>query len=62
MTTVRPGIFPIVNDPPTPPEMIELKTYPAVRRAERSGKGASDMGMVKSFFRSSITSRNAGSR
>ena len=35
---------------PTPPEMIELKTYPAVRRAECSGKGASDMGMVKSFF------------
>jgi hypothetical protein len=30
--------------------MIELKTYPAVRRAECSGKGASDMGMVKSFF------------
>jgi hypothetical protein len=35
---------------PTPPGMIELKTYPAVRRAECSGKGASDMGMVKSFF------------
>jgi hypothetical protein len=35
---------------PTPPGMIELKTYPAVRRAEFSGKGASDMGMVKSFF------------
>ncbi len=35
---------------PTPPEMIELKTYPAVRRAELSGKGASDMGMIKSFF------------
>ena len=35
---------------PTPPEMIELKTYPAVRRAECSGKGASDMGMVRSFF------------
>jgi hypothetical protein len=30
--------------------MIELKTYPAVRRAECSGKGASDMGMVRSFF------------
>lgn len=35
---------------PTPPGMIELKTYPDVRRAECSGKGASDMGMVKSFF------------
>lgn len=35
---------------PTPPAMIELKTYPAVRRAECSGKGASDMGLVKSFF------------
>jgi hypothetical protein len=32
------------------PEMIELKTYPAVRRAEFSGTGASDMGMIKSFF------------
>ena len=31
---------------PTPPEMIELKTYPAVRRAECSGKGES---MVKGF-------------
>jgi hypothetical protein len=35
---------------PTPPGMIELKTYPVVRRAERSSKGSSDTGMVTSFF------------
>lgn len=30
--------------------MIEVKAYPAVRRAEWSGKGESDMGRVKSFW------------
>ena len=35
---------------PTPPGMIELKTYPSVRRAERSSKGPSDVGMYKNFF------------
>jgi hypothetical protein len=35
---------------PTPPGMIELKTYPTVRRAEYRAKGASDFGMNVGFW------------
>ena len=35
---------------PTPPGMIELKTYPVVRRAEYSAKGSSNFGMNVGFW------------
>lgn len=35
---------------PTPPGMIELKTYPSVRRAEYSAKGSSNFGMNVGFW------------
>lgn len=35
---------------PTPPEMIEIKTYPSVRRAEYSAKGSSNFGMNVGFW------------
>lgn len=35
---------------PTPPGMIELKTYPTVRRAEYSAKGSSNFGMNVGFW------------
>ena len=35
---------------PTPPGMIELKTYPIVRRAEYRAKGSSDFGMNVGFW------------
>ena len=35
---------------PTPPGMIELKTYPSVRRAEYSAKGSSNLGMNVGFW------------
>jgi hypothetical protein len=47
--TVKPKLADVGIEAPLP-EMIELKTYPAVRRAEFSGTGASHMGMIKSFF------------
>lgn len=36
--------------PPTPPGMLELKTYPSVRRAEISAAGAPNIGMNFGFF------------
>jgi hypothetical protein len=35
---------------PTPPGMIELKTYPVVRRAEYSAKGSTNFGMNVGFW------------
>ena len=35
---------------PTPPGMIEQKTYPSVRRAEYSAKGSSNFGMNVGFW------------
>ena len=35
---------------PTPPGMIELKTYPSVRRAEYSANGSSNFGMNVGFW------------
>lgn len=35
---------------PTPPGMIELKTYPSVRRAEYTAKGSSNFGMNVGFW------------
>lgn len=35
---------------PTPPGMIELKTYPVVRRAEYTAKGSSNFGMNVGFW------------
>ena len=35
---------------PTPPGMIELKTYPTVRRAEYTAKGSSNFGMNVGFW------------
>lgn len=36
--------------PPTPPEMIELKTYPVVRRAEYRAAGRTSIGMNLGFW------------
>lgn len=46
ITTPLPEGYP----DPTPPGAIDLKRYPAVRRAEMSGKGAPERGMNKSFW------------
>ncbi len=46
ITTPLPQGYP----DPTPPGAIDLKRYPAVRRAEMSGKGARERGMDKSFW------------
>ena len=35
---------------PTPPGMIEIKTYPSVRRAEYTAKGSSNFGMNVGFW------------
>jgi len=36
--------------PPTPPECIEIKTYPVVRRAEFAGNGPTSIGMGNGFW------------
>ena len=36
--------------PPTPPECVEIKTYPVVRRAEVSGSGPTSVGMGNGFW------------
>lgn len=36
---------------PTPPDRVEVKTYPVVRRAEVSGRSNPDLGMNFGFFR-----------
>jgi len=42
--------LPVGYPAPTPPNAIELKSYPAVRRAEFSGKGSPDRGMNGAFW------------
>ena len=42
--------LPVGYPAPTPPGMIELKTYPSVRRAEYSAKGSSNFGMNVGFW------------
>ena len=42
--------LPVGYPAPTPPGMIELKTYPVVRRAEYSAKGSSNFGMNVGFW------------
>jgi hypothetical protein len=42
--------LPVGYPAPTPPGMIELKTYPTVRRAEYRAKGSSDFGMNVGFW------------
>lgn len=42
--------LPVGYPPPTPPDAIELKTYPAVRLAEVSGSGDPDRGMNSAFW------------
>ena len=42
--------LPVGYPSPTPPGMIELKTYPVVRRAEYSAKGSSNFGMNVGFW------------
>ena len=42
--------LPIGYPPPTAPGAIELKKYPAVRRAEFSSSGPADMGMNVAFW------------
>lgn len=42
--------LPVGYPRPTPPGAIELKKYPAVRRAERTGSMAPDIGMNLAFF------------
>jgi hypothetical protein len=46
ITTPLPDGYP----DPTPPGAIDIKRYPAVRRAEVSGSGWSDVGMNVAFF------------
>jgi hypothetical protein len=46
ITTPLPEGYP----PPTPPGAVELKKYPAVRRAEVSGSVTPDLGMNVGFF------------
>lgn len=42
--------LPVGYPAPTPPGAIELKKYPSVRRAEKSGSMAPDIGMNFAFF------------
>lgn len=51
----QPGLLidtplPVGYPPPTPPGAIELKKYPPIRRAEKSGSMAPDIGMNFAFF------------
>lgn len=42
--------LPVAYPQPTPPDVIEIKAYPSVRRAEVSGTGNPDMGMNIAFW------------
>jgi hypothetical protein len=42
--------LPVGYPPPTPPDAIDLKTYPRVRLAEVSGSGYPDAGMNEPFW------------
>jgi hypothetical protein len=46
ITTPLPEGYP----PPTPPEAIDLKSYPSVRRAEVRGESSPDFGMNVGFW------------
>ncbi|MCA9289047.1 MAG: heme-binding protein [Phycisphaerales bacterium] len=42
--------LPVGYPQPTPPEVVEIKAYPAVRRAEIDGRGNADLGMNLAFW------------
>jgi hypothetical protein len=42
--------LPVGYPPPTPPECVEIKTYPVVRRAEFSSQGPTSIGMGNGFW------------
>ena len=42
--------LPVGYPAPTPPECVEIKTYPVVRRAEYSGQGPTSIGMGNGFW------------
>ncbi|MEZ6233654.1 MAG: heme-binding protein [Phycisphaerales bacterium] len=42
--------LPVGYPQPTPPEVVEIKAYPAVRRAEVDGRGNPDLGMNLAFW------------
>ena len=42
--------LPVGYPQPTPPEVVEIKAYPGVRRAEIDGRGNPDLGMNLAFW------------
>lgn len=42
--------LPVGYPQPTPPDVVEIKAYPGVRRAEISGSGSPDLGMNMAFW------------
>ncbi|MGA1265967.1 MAG: heme-binding protein [Phycisphaerales bacterium] len=42
--------LPVGYPPPTPPQCVEIKTYPVVRRAEFRSEGTTSLGMNRGFW------------